>query len=43
MRESREGPLFREDDIHHTAAGARVFAEGILAALLERRLVPCGS
>ena len=39
--EARDGPLFREDDIHHTAAGVRVFAEGILAALIERGLVPC--
>jgi hypothetical protein len=43
IREAQEGPLFREDDIHHTVAGARVFADGILTALLERRLVPCSS
>ncbi len=42
-REKTEGPLFRAADIHHTEAGARVFGDGILAALLERRLVPCGS
>lgn len=42
-REAHEGPLFREDDIHHTAAGAHVFAEGIVAALDERGLVSCGS
>lgn len=39
--DAREGPLFREDDIHHNDKGARVFADGILAALTERRLVPC--
>jgi hypothetical protein len=42
-REKTDGPLFRADDIHHTEVGARVFGDGILGALMERRLVPCGS
>ncbi len=33
-------PLFRKDDIHHTADGARVMADGIAAGLLEATLVP---
>ena len=33
-------PLFRGDDVHHTAAGARVMADGITAGLLEAGLVP---
>src|SRR5204862_7563845 len=33
-------PLFRSDDIHHTAEGARVMADGIAAGLLEAGLVP---
>jgi hypothetical protein len=41
QREPMEGPLFRDDDFHHTPAGAAVFAEGVLAGLRERRLVPC--
>jgi hypothetical protein len=40
-REAVEGPLFRADDIHHTPAGARVFAEGVVAGLLAHALVPC--
>lgn len=40
-REAVERPLFRPEDLHHTPAGARVFAEGVAAALIERRLVPC--
>ena len=37
-------PLFRRDDIHHTADGARVMAEGIAEGLLERALLPgCGA
>jgi len=40
-REPREGPLFRDDDIHHTVAGARVFAEGISSGLSAERLIPC--
>ena len=40
-REAIEGPLFREDDIHHNDTGARVFADGILATFTARRLVPC--
>jgi hypothetical protein len=36
-------PLFRRDDIHHTADGARVMAEGIAAAVGDRGLLPgCG-
>lgn len=33
-------PLFRANDIHHTAAGARVMADAIAAELLARALVP---
>lgn len=33
-------PLFRSDDIHHTADGARVMAEGIAAGVLEAGLLP---
>ena len=33
-------PLFRGDDVHHTAEGARVMADGIAAGLLEAGLVP---
>jgi hypothetical protein len=33
-------PLFRSDDVHHTAEGARVMADGIAAGLLEGGLVP---
>jgi hypothetical protein len=33
-------PLFRDDDVHHTADGARVMADGIAAGLLEAGLVP---
>jgi lysophospholipase L1-like esterase len=40
-RERSEGPLFWADDIHHTPAGARVFAEGIVAGLRRHRLVAC--
>jgi hypothetical protein len=32
-------PLFRHDDVHHTAEGARVMGEAIAAALVERGLV----
>jgi len=39
-RSSPAQPLFRRDDVHHTPAGARVMAEGVAAALLERALVP---
>ena len=41
-RTESEGPLFKRDDIHHTPAGARVFAEGIWHGLVQRRLIPCG-
>ncbi len=40
-RETREGPLFRADDIHHTPAGARVFAEGVVSGLLRDGLLRC--
>ena len=40
-REPVQGPLFRERDFHHTAAGTAVFAEGIVRGLRARRLVPC--
>jgi len=40
-REATEAPLFWTDDMHHTPGGAEVFADGILAGFLERRLVPC--
>jgi hypothetical protein len=33
-------PFFRGDDIHHTADGARLMADGIAAGLLETDLVP---
>jgi hypothetical protein len=33
-------PLFRRDDVHHTAAGADLMADGIVAGLLEGGLVP---
>jgi len=37
-----EGPLFRADDIHHTPAGAAVFAEGVVAGLVGvGALPPC--
>jgi hypothetical protein len=35
-----EGPLFRATDIHHTPAGAAVFADGILARLLALDVLP---
>jgi len=34
--------LFRADDIHHTRAGARVFAEGVVEGLDRLEMVPCG-
>jgi hypothetical protein len=38
-----EGPLFRHDDMHHTPAGAAVFADGVLSGLLSVRVLPpCG-
>src|SRR5207247_11191449 len=36
-----EGPLFWPDDVHHTPAGSRVFAEGLLAGLRRQQLIPC--
>jgi len=35
------GPLFWPDDVHHTPAGSRVFAEGLLAGLRRHQLIPC--
>lgn len=35
-----DGPLFRHDDIHHTPAGAAVFADGVTAGLLAVRALP---
>lgn len=40
-RRATDGPLFWEHDIHHNPRGARVFAEGVVAGLLDRRLLPC--
>ena len=34
-----EGPLFRHADIHHTAAGAAVFADGIVSGLSAARVL----
>jgi hypothetical protein len=34
------GPLFRRDDMHHTVAGAGVFAEGVLSGLLSVGALP---
>ena len=42
-RERTGGPLFWADDIHHTPAGARVFAEGVVAGLRKDGLVSCGA
>jgi hypothetical protein len=41
VRERPADPLFRADDIHHTKAGARVFAEGVVEGLDRLELVPC--
>ena len=35
-----EGPLFRATDIHHTAAGAAVFADGVVSGLLALDVLP---
>lgn len=42
FRQSRAtgGPLFWNDDIHQNPRGARVFAEGVVAGLLARGLLP---
>ncbi|MBI3634837.1 MAG: SGNH/GDSL hydrolase family protein [Candidatus Rokubacteria bacterium] len=40
-REVSRGPLFRDDDIHHTEVGAYVFAEGIVAGLAGARVLEC--
>lgn len=40
-RHAAEGPLYWDDDIHHNPRGARVFAEGAVAGMHERGLVPC--
>jgi hypothetical protein len=38
-----DGPLFRATDIHHTPAGAAVFADGIVTGLLALDVLPrCG-
>ena len=34
------GPLFRHDDMHHTPAGAAVFADGIVSGLTATGVVP---
>jgi hypothetical protein len=37
-----EGPLFRRDDMHHTPAGAAVFADGIVSGLSAAGVLsPC--
>jgi SGNH hydrolase-like domain, acetyltransferase AlgX len=35
-----EGPLFRPTDVHHTAAGAAVFADGLVAGLRALDVLP---
>ena len=35
-----ESRLFRHDDIHHTPAGAAVFADGIVSGLLSAHVLP---
>jgi hypothetical protein len=35
-----DGPLFRHDDIHHTPAGAAVFADGMLSGLHSAGVLP---
>ena len=35
-----ESRLFRHDDIHHTSAGAAVFADGIVSGLLSAHVLP---
>jgi hypothetical protein len=39
----RGTPLFWPDDIHHTPAGANLFASGIVAGLQQHQLVTCPS
>jgi len=39
-RHASDGPLFRENDMHHNPRGARVFAEGIMSGLEENGLLP---
>jgi len=36
-----DGPLFWPDDFHHTPAGARVFAAGLVAGLHRQGIIPC--
>ena len=36
-----DGPLFWPDDFHHTPAGARVFAAGLMAGLHRQGIIPC--
>ncbi len=40
QRDASEGPLFWTNDNHHTPRGARLFAQGIVAGLRERHLLP---
>lgn len=42
-REATQAPLFRQDDMHHTVAGAAVFGEGVFRGLVSRELVPCAA
>jgi hypothetical protein len=35
-----EGPLFRPTDVHHTPAGAAVFADGLVAGLRALDVLP---
>ena len=35
-----KGPLFRHHDMHHTPAGAAVFADGVLSGLLSVGVLP---
>jgi len=39
-RERTDAPLFWENDNHHTPRGARLFAEGVVAGLRARQLLP---
>jgi hypothetical protein len=40
-RRATDGPLFWDHDVHQNPRGARVFAEGMVAGLLDRGLLPC--
>ena len=39
-RDRSDGPLYWPDDIHNTPQGAKVFAEGLFAGLLEQKILP---